>query len=125
MTGVLKKGDKYFGLGLGQVLPEGYVYFVDRVRHVPLEGENVSTGEVAAIVGDIAGVTEANIYGVKVPSSQDGRACMAAITTVNNETPDMKAFLKHVDENLATCRGRCSFAICHKWSPRGHSSNIK
>ena len=104
LTGVLQKGDKYFRTGdLARYTPEGYVYFVDRVGDTfRWKGENVSTGEVAAIVGEIAGVTEANIYGVKVPSSQDGRACMAAITTVNNQTPNLEVFLKHVDENLAT-----------------------
>ena len=100
----MQKGDKYFRTGdLARYTPEGYVYFVDRVGDTfRWKGENVSTGEVAAIVGEIAGVTEANIYGVKVPSSQDGRACMAAITTVNNQAPNLEVFLKHVDENLAT-----------------------
>lgn len=41
--------------------------------------ENVSTAEVASVIGAYPGILEANVYGVLVPS-HDGRAGCAAIT---------------------------------------------
>jgi fatty-acyl-CoA synthase len=58
---------------------EGFLYFVDRVGDTfRWKGENVATGEVGAIVSAVAGVREANVYGVAVPRCE-GRAGMACI----------------------------------------------
>jgi acyl-CoA synthetase (AMP-forming)/AMP-acid ligase II len=104
LTGVFEKGDRYFRTGdLVRYDDQNYIYFVDRVGDTfRWKGENVSTGEVSAIVSDIDGITEANIYGVQVPAVVDGRACMAAITTRDGAAPDLDVFLKHVNENLAS-----------------------
>eukprot|EP00944_MAST-04C_sp_MAST-4C-sp1_P009772 g9772.t1 len=101
---VLVKGDRYFRTGdLLRYDKDNYLWFVDRVGDTfRWKGENVSTGEVAAAISEIDGITEANVYGVKIPGSEDGRACMVAITTEGAATPDFDAFLKQVDENLAT-----------------------
>ncbi len=101
---VLKKGDQYFRTGdLLRVDEDGYIWFVDRVGDTfRWKGENVSTGEVAACISDIPKITEANVYGVKIPGSEDGRACMVAITTEDGSKPDFNTFLNYVDDNLAT-----------------------
>jgi acyl-CoA synthetase (AMP-forming)/AMP-acid ligase II len=104
LTDVLQKGDRYFRTGdLLRYDDDNYLWFVDRVGDTfRWKGENVSTGEVAAAISEIDGITEANVYGVKIPGSEDGRACMVAITTKNQRMPDFNLFLKHVDDNLAS-----------------------
>lgn len=42
------------------------------------KGENVSTAEVAEVLGKYPGVAEANVYGVELPG-HDGKAGAAAI----------------------------------------------
>ncbi|MGE0828222.1 MAG: long-chain-acyl-CoA synthetase [Hyphomonadaceae bacterium] len=79
---VFAKGDAWFRTGdLLRKDAAGYFYFVDRIGDTfRWKGENVSTNEVADVLSRAPGVTEANVYGVRVPG-QDGRAGMAALTT--------------------------------------------
>ena len=57
----------------------GFFYFVDRIGDTfRWKGENVATSEVAEALQTIAGISEANVYGVSVPG-YDGRAGMAAL----------------------------------------------
>ena len=62
------------------------------------KAENVSTAEVAHVLGDCTGVLEANVYGVEVPGA-DGRAGMA--TLVVDDTFDLDEVRDHVTANLA------------------------
>src|SRR5256885_10175516 len=56
-----------------------FFYFVDRVGDTfRWKGENVSTGEVAAVLGACPGVSDAVVYAVPVPGTE-GRAGMAAV----------------------------------------------
>src|SRR5437762_14248722 len=58
---------------------QGVVYFVDRVGDTfRWKGENVSTGEVTAVITACPGVSDAVVYGVSVPGTE-GRAGMAAV----------------------------------------------
>jgi fatty-acyl-CoA synthase len=77
---VFAKGDSWFRSGdLMRQDAEGYFYFIDRIGDTfRWKGENVSTTEVAEMIGAVPGVHEANVYGVQVPG-REGRAGMAAI----------------------------------------------
>jgi fatty-acyl-CoA synthase len=77
---VFEKGDAWFRTGdLMRQDEQGYFYFVDRIGDTfRWKGENVATSEVSEALGVVAGVKEANVYGVAVPG-MDGRAGMAAL----------------------------------------------
>ena len=80
LRNVFARDDAWFRTGdLMRQDHDGYFYFVDRIGDTfRWKGENVSTGEVAAALGSVEGVVEANVYGVAVPGA-DGRAGMASL----------------------------------------------
>ncbi|HEY3777206.1 MAG TPA: long-chain-acyl-CoA synthetase [Rhizomicrobium sp.] len=80
LRNVFRQGDAWFRTGdLMKRDSLGYFYFVDRIGDTfRWKGENVSTGEVAEALHGIAGIAEANVYGVRVPG-HEGRAGMAAL----------------------------------------------
>lgn len=77
---VYRKGDAYFSTGDVMRMDEGWRWhFVDRIGDTfRWKSENVSTAEVAEVLGRAPGVAEANVYGVEVPG-HDGRAGCAAL----------------------------------------------
>ena len=81
---VFEKGDMYFRSGdMQRQDPDGCVYFVDRLGDTfRWKSENVSTNEVADVVGEFPQIAETNVYGVSVPHS-DGRAGCAAVVLVD------------------------------------------
>ena len=107
MKDVFVKGDKYFRTGdLLSKDAKGYYFFADRIGDTfRWKGENVSTTEVSEVVSKFPGIGEANVYGVEVLGSPDGRACLAALTmsTKKQKTlePDYRAkLLVHCKKNL-------------------------
>jgi fatty-acyl-CoA synthase len=96
---VFAKGDAWFRTGdLMRQDKEGYFYFIDRIGDTfRWKGENVSTNEVGDVLSGFPGLTEANVYGVKVPG-MDGRAGMAAVTLAQGV--DMAALHAHVTREL-------------------------
>lgn len=77
---VLKKGDAYFRTGdMVRWDKDGRWFFSDRLGDTfRWKSENVSTNEVAEVLGSHPDVHEANVYGVALPN-HDGRAGCAAI----------------------------------------------
>ncbi|KAJ5759018.1 hypothetical protein N7520_006174 [Penicillium odoratum] len=77
---VLMKGDAYFRSGdVVRWDTDGRWYFSDRLGDTfRWKGENVSTNEVAEVLGSHPEVHEANVYGVALPN-HDGRAGCAAL----------------------------------------------
>lgn len=81
MRDVLVKGDAFFRTGdMMRWDNEGRWYFSDRLGDTfRWKSENVSTSEVAEVMGSYPAVHEANVYGVALPN-HDGRAGCAALT---------------------------------------------
>jgi fatty-acyl-CoA synthase len=96
---VFTRGDAWFRTGdLMRMDVNGFFYFVDRIGDTfRWKGENVATSEVAAAIMAFAGVSEANVYGVRVPGTE-GAAGMAAIIAVGEL--DFVELRKHLSGRL-------------------------
>jgi len=101
LHGAFEEGDAYFRSGdLLRLDDEGFFYFVDRIGDTfRWKGENVATSEVAEVISGVAGIEEANIYGVEIPGT-DGRAGMAALVTTGEF--DIEALDAIVEDGLAS-----------------------
>ncbi|MCJ1481098.1 hypothetical protein MMC06_001254 [Schaereria dolodes] len=100
---VLRKGDLYYRPGDAlRRTSDGRWFFMDRLGDTyRWKSENVSTAEVAEVLGTYPGIHEANVYGVLLPG-HDGRAgCTAvSIDPLARKEFDWKAFTKFARRNL-------------------------
>lgn len=78
---VFEKGDLYYRSGDAlRRTDDGRWFFMDRLGDTyRWKSENVSTAEVAEVIGKYPGVFEANVYGLEVPR-HEGRAGCVALT---------------------------------------------
>lgn len=102
-TDVFQKGDLYYRSGDAlRRDPEGRWHFLDRLGDTfRWKSENVSTAEVAALIGAYPGIVEANVYGVLVPA-HDGRAGCAAVFVdpAQKDSFDWSALHAHLRKRL-------------------------
>ncbi|KAI9030218.1 hypothetical protein DFJ74DRAFT_629131 [Hyaloraphidium curvatum] len=101
---VLKKGDMWWRSGDLMMQDEnGYYYFMDRIGDTfRWRGENVSTFEVGNAMTEFQPLQEANVYGVKVPGAEDGRAGMAMVTLRDEyKGADVEALMRELGRHTA------------------------
>ncbi|KAJ5833057.1 acetyl-CoA synthetase-like protein [Penicillium riverlandense] len=101
---VFKRGDLYYRTGDAlRRTQDGRWFFLDRMGDTyRWMSENVSTAEVAQVLGQFPGVVEATVYGVHVPG-YDGRAGCAALllaSELQDDGLDWTAFLHHARSRL-------------------------
>jgi len=117
---VFSDGDMYFRTGdLMKRDALGYYYFVDRVGDTyRWKSENVSTNEVAEVLGVHPHVIQANVYGVEV-ADHSGKAGMAAL--IIEDGFDLDALHAHVHRELPHY-ARPLFIRLHREEPAEHTT---
>ncbi len=101
LRNVFRQGDAWWSSGdLLRYDEDGYCWFVDRIGDTfRWKSENVSTTEVADVLGDFPGLDAVTVYGVQVPG-HEGRAGMAALVMAEGQHFDGRAFFELTTRRL-------------------------
>ena len=101
LRNVFRAGDAWWSSGdLLRCDADGYCWFVDRIGDTfRWNSENVSTTEVADVLGDFPGLDAVTVYGVQVPG-HEGRAGMAALVMAEGHAFDGGAFFAMASARL-------------------------
>lgn len=100
---VFHKGDLYYRSGDAlRRTPDGHWHFLDRLGDTfRWKSENVSTAEVAQVLGQFPGIVEANVYGVVVPHHEGRAGCAALqISPDAKRNFDFRALARHARARL-------------------------
>ncbi|PGG96349.1 hypothetical protein AJ79_09622 [Helicocarpus griseus UAMH5409] len=100
---VFKKGDIYYRTGDAlRRTDDGHWHFLDRLGDTfRWKSENVSTAEVASVLGEYPGILEANVYGVSVPNHEGRAGCAAILIDPDHRAKfDFAAFARHARQKL-------------------------
>ena len=118
LRNVFVEGDQWFRSGdLMRKDAGSYYYFVDRLGDTfRWKGENVSTSEVATVLGCLPGVIDAVVFGVEV-SGNEGRAGMAAITV--DDRFNFSALSSHLKQHLPDYAHPLFVRICKELHSTG------
>lgn len=110
LTSVFSKGDAWFRTGdVVRRDSENRLFFSDRIGDTfRWKSENVSTAEVAQVVGHHPAIAEANVYGVELPHHEGRAGCAAvilkplvALRLDGEPTPEtLKSLAEHVRAGL-------------------------
>ena len=102
MKDVFSKGDMWFRTGdVIRIDKEGRMYFCDRIGDTfRWKAQNVSTSEVAEVLGTHPAVKDHNIYGIELPG-YDGRAgCAAIVLDREVDSQVLESIAGHVHKQL-------------------------
>lgn len=106
MRNVFTKGDAYFRTGdMVRWDQEGRWYFSDRLGDTfRWRSENVSTSEVAHVIGTHPAVHESNVYGIRIPHHEGraGCACLVFEEQIAAEGSPETATQKQADPTYKT-----------------------
>ncbi|KAF1991227.1 fatty-acyl-CoA synthase [Aulographum hederae CBS 113979] len=100
---VFKEGDLFYRTGDAlRRTDDGRWLFLDRLGDTfRWKSENVSTAEVAEVLGSYPGVAEANVYGVLVPNHEGRAGCAAVLLEPEvKDSFDYSKFLKYARKSL-------------------------
>ena len=103
ITDVFQKGDLYYRTGDAlRRTSDGRWFFMDRLGDTyRWKSENVSTAEVAEVLGQFPGVHEANVFGVQVPGHEGRAGCVAlTLSPEVKDKLDWRGFLKAARSQL-------------------------
>lgn len=125
---VFRKGDLWYKTGDAlRRDADGRWFFLDRLGDTfRWKSENVSTAEVAEVLGRFPNLVESNVYGVEVPA-HDGKAGCAAvyINPEEREKFDWKALLQHSRDGLPKYAVPVFIRILQNQSPMHNNKQNK